>query len=149
MTVTRPHLRWLIRRDLSDVLEIERASYKRPWTEETFLHHLRQRMTIGIVAELDNRVIGYCFYEYRPKSLRIVNLTVAAGFRRCGIARAFVDKLKCKVDGGKRDRLRCVVREHDLQAQLFLRRMRFKCEVLRGHYDEPKEDGYLFVWRRS
>jgi len=42
-TIAKPQIRWLIRRDMTEVLEIENASFEYTWNEEDFLHCLRQR----------------------------------------------------------------------------------------------------------
>ncbi len=34
---SRTQIRWLIRRDMDEVLAIERSSFQFPWTEEEFL----------------------------------------------------------------------------------------------------------------
>ncbi|MGL4463263.1 MAG: ribosomal-protein-alanine N-acetyltransferase RimI, partial [Planctomycetia bacterium] len=39
----RVHIRWMIRRDMPEVLHIEQESYDFAWTEEDFLQCLRQR----------------------------------------------------------------------------------------------------------
>ncbi len=57
------HVRWMIRRDMSDVLAIESESFEFPWSEEEFVRCLRQRNCIGMVAELDDRIVGYMIYE--------------------------------------------------------------------------------------
>ena len=44
---TRVHIRWMIRRDMPEVLAIEHASFEYPWCEEEFLRVLRQRNCIG------------------------------------------------------------------------------------------------------
>ena len=44
-------IRWMIRRDMPEVLDIERLSFEFAWTEEDFLCCLRQRNCIGMVAE--------------------------------------------------------------------------------------------------
>lgn len=44
-------IRWMIRRDMAEVLNIEHDSFEFPWTEEDFLGCLRQRNCIGMIAE--------------------------------------------------------------------------------------------------
>ena len=39
----RVHIRWMIRRDMAEVLQTEQASFDFAWTEEDFLRCLRQR----------------------------------------------------------------------------------------------------------
>ncbi len=60
----RVHIRWMIRRDMPEVLAIEHASFEFPWCEEEFLRVLRQRNCIGMVAEhARSRVVGFMIYE--------------------------------------------------------------------------------------
>ncbi len=44
------HIRWMIRRDMTEVLAIEDGSFEFPWTEDDFIRCLRQRNCSG--AEL-------------------------------------------------------------------------------------------------
>ncbi len=37
----RVHIRWMIRRDMPEVLQTEQESFEYPWTEEDFLRCLR------------------------------------------------------------------------------------------------------------
>lgn len=63
------HIRWLIGRDMEEVMEIENSSFDDPWTPDEFTQSLRQRSIIGMVAEchedgdLSGKVIGYMIYE--------------------------------------------------------------------------------------
>ncbi|MEK6831121.1 MAG: hypothetical protein AABX77_03775 [Nanoarchaeota archaeon] len=40
------HIRWMIRRDMPHILNIEQKSYKFLWNEGDFLSYLRQRNCI-------------------------------------------------------------------------------------------------------
>ena len=51
----RVHIRWMIRRDMPEVLQTEQESFDYSWTEEDFLRCLRQRNCIGMVAEQGER----------------------------------------------------------------------------------------------
>ncbi len=62
---TRVHIRWMIRRDMQEVLQTEQESFHVPWTEDDFLHCLRQRNCIGMVAESGDQVVGHVIYERR------------------------------------------------------------------------------------
>src|SRR5687768_6635477 len=55
----RVHIRWMIRRDMPEVLSIETQCFEFPWTEEDFLRCLRQRNCIGMVAEQGEKVVGF------------------------------------------------------------------------------------------
>src|SRR5438128_2496292 len=89
----RVHIRWMIRRDMPEVLQAEQQSFDYSWTEEDFLRCLRQRNCIGMVAEHDEKVVGFMIYELHKTRLHILNFAVAPPQRRLGIGRQMVGKL--------------------------------------------------------
>src|SRR5262249_60695853 len=88
----RVHIRWMIRRDMAEVLQAEQQSFDYSWTEEDFLRCLRQRNCIGMVAEFNDKVVGFMIYELHKTKLHILNFAVAPRFRRMGIAAQMVSK---------------------------------------------------------
>jgi ribosomal-protein-alanine N-acetyltransferase len=56
------HIRWMIRRDMPEVLHTEQGAFEYAWTEEDFLRCLRQRNCIGMVAEQGEKVVGFMIY---------------------------------------------------------------------------------------
>ncbi len=82
---TRVHIRWMIRRDMTEVLGIEHDGFEFPWSEEDFLRCLRQRNCIGMVAEHDDRVVGFMIYELHRTRLHVLNFAVAKQYRRRGV----------------------------------------------------------------
>jgi len=142
------HIRWMIRRDMPDVLDIENRSFEFPWSEEDFIRCLRQRNCIGMVAEYDEQVVGFMIYELHKTRLHILNFSVHEGFRRRGVGHAMVSKLISKLSHQRRNRILLEVRETNLGAQLFFRRAGFNAvSVLRDFYDDTTEDAYLMQFR--
>ena len=86
-------IRWMIRSDLPEVLDIEAASFPHPWDEATFINYLRQRNVIGMVCEEKDRVVGYMVYEMHKNRLHVLNLAVSTESRRQGVGTAMVAKL--------------------------------------------------------
>lgn len=144
----RVHIRWMIRRDMSDVLEIEQTGFEYPWSEDDFIRCLRQRNCIGMVAEIDDRVVGFMIYELHRNRLHVVNFAVHDAYRRQGIGRQMIDKLISKLSAQRRTRIMLEVRETNLAAQLFFRDCGFRAiTVLRDFYDDTTEDAYLMQYR--
>lgn len=142
--------RWLIRRDMPEIIEIERRSFEFPWTEEEFLACLRQRNCIGMVAETrkGSEVVGHMIYELHKSMLRILNLAVSPECRRSGVGSAFIGRLIDKLSQQRRREIVAEVRETNLDAQLFLFALGFRATaVLRNHYDECGESAYLMRYR--
>src|SRR5436190_17915735 len=72
----RVHIRWMIRRDMPEVLQTEQESFEYSWTEEDFLRCLRQRNCIGIVAGHYAREIRFMIYGLQKIKLHVVNFAV-------------------------------------------------------------------------
>jgi ribosomal-protein-alanine N-acetyltransferase len=141
-------IRWMIRRDMAEALEIENEGFEFPWSEDDFIRCLRQRNCIGMVAEHGDRVVGFMIYELHKTRLHLLNLAVAGEFRRRGAGRQMVAKLTAKLSGQRRTRILLEVRETNLPAQIFFRQLGFRAvSVLRDFYDDTTEDAYLMQYR--
>jgi len=143
----RVHIRWMIRRDMPEVLAIEHASFEYPWCEEEFLRVLRQRNCIGMVAEYGERVVGFMIYELHKNRLHVLDFATHPEFRRQGVGHQMVAKLVGKLSSHRRTRIALSVRETNLAGQLFFRIEGFRAmEVLREHYMDTAEDAYVMQY---
>ncbi len=144
----RVHIRWMIRRDMPEVLDIEDESFEFPWLEEDFIRCLRQRNCIGMVAEYEDRVVGFMIYELHKNRIHVLNFSVAPDYRRRGVGCQMVAKLIAKLSSQRRSRIMLEVRETNLAAQLFFRESGFRAvSVLRSYYEDTPEDAYLMQYR--
>ncbi len=144
----RVHIRWMIRRDMPEVLEVEAQSFEFPWLEEDFIRCLRQRNCIGMVAEHDDRVVGFMIYELHKTRIHVLNFAVADDYHRRGVGSQMVAKLIAKLSTQRRNRIALEVRETNLAAQLFFRENGFRAvSVLRSYYEDTPEDAYLMQYR--
>jgi [ribosomal protein S18]-alanine N-acetyltransferase len=142
------HIRWMIRRDMPEVLAIENRSFEFPWSDEDFIRCLRQRNCIGMVAEYDERVVGFMIYELHKNRLHVLNFAVRPEFRRRGVGTAMMRKLIGKLSEQRRNRILLEIRETNLDAQLFFRDRNFRAiSVLRAFYEDSPEDAYLMQYR--
>lgn len=148
-------IRWLIRRDMQEVLEIEKACFEFVWTEEDFLCCLRQRNCIGMVSESDHNIVGFIIYELHKKQLKIMNLAVHPTYRRRGVGAEMVRRLQEKIRQQRRTEILLEVRESNLAAQLFFQSQGFVAiNILTKHFvtkwyptfeesSETAEDAYV------
>jgi ribosomal-protein-alanine N-acetyltransferase len=143
----RVHIRWMIRRDMPEVLAIEHASFEFPWCEEEFLRVLRQRNCIGMVAEYGERVVGFMIYELHKNKLHVLDFATHPEFRRQGVGHQMIGKLVGKLSSHRRTRIALYVRETNLASQLFYRVQGFRAvEVAREHYQDTGEDAFLMQY---
>ena len=142
------HIRWMIRRDMPEVLAIEAENFEFPWSEEDFIRCLRQRNCIGMVAEHHDRVVGFMIYELHKNKLHILNFCVHKDYQRKSVGSQMCRKLIGKLSSQRRNRIMLEVRETNLPAQLFFRELGFKAmTVLRDFYEDTVEDAYLMQYR--
>jgi ribosomal-protein-alanine N-acetyltransferase len=142
------HIRWMIRRDMPHVLAIEQESFEFPWSEEDFIRCLRQRNCIGMVAEVEDKIVGFMVYELHKTRLHLLNFAVARSWQRRGIGGQMAHKLISKLSHQRRTRILLEVRETNLAAQLFFRKAGFRAvSVLRSFYDDTPEDAYVMQYR--
>jgi ribosomal-protein-alanine N-acetyltransferase len=137
-TLERTGVRWMICRDMDQLLAIDQASFGIAWTREDFLECMRTLNRIGIVAERGEQVLGYMIYDWRKTSLRMLGLAVDPACRRQGVGRKLVARLVEKVAHGRHTHIALKVREHNLAAQMFFQSCGFRATtVLRGYYRDP------------
>ena len=142
------HIRWMILRDMPEVFAIENHSFQFPWRETDFIRCLRQRHCIGMVAEQDKVVAGYMIYELQKARLHLLSMAVHKDYRLKGVGSAMVQKLIGKLSETRRSRIMLEIRETNLDAQLFFRRMGFRAvSVIRDFYQDTPEDTFLFSYR--
>lgn len=160
MTATlRVHIRWMIRRDMEEVMQIEADAFEFPWSHDDLIRCLRQRNCIGMVAEIcdvkSSRVVGFMIYELHPQRLHVLNFAVARDVQGCGVGRAMMDKLLSKLsppEQQRRSRILLEVRESNLAAQKFFKACGFRAvSILRDFYEDTTEDAYLmqFYYREQ
>lgn len=138
-------IRWLIRRDNTDVLAIESECFSEfAWSEEDLICCLRQRNCIGMVATHECAVVGYMIYEVHELSLNILNFAVSPTCKRRGIGTSMIDKLVDKLSQKRRRFIDALIRETNLDAQLFFKKndFFFTREIDRNTYEDTEEDAY-------
>lgn len=142
---TKPHVRWMVRRDMTEVLAIARNNGD-DITEEEILKLLRQRNVIGMVCEVGEAVVGFMIYELKKQSIDVIHFMVEPIQCKQGYGRAMLDKLKGKLTGKRRPFLKFTLHESNLEGQLFLRAHKcFAVETIRNHFEDSR-DAYLFEY---
>jgi ribosomal-protein-alanine N-acetyltransferase len=140
----KPHICWMLRINLPDVLAIEHVTHPEPWAEGRFLRHLRQRNCIGMVAEVGNEIGGFMVYTLQKDTLDVLRLAVRPDLVRLGIGRAMADKLKGKLSPGRRTALTLLADERLTGGHLFLRAQGFAATHVVPGWAEDGGDAYAF-----
>lgn len=86
-------IRLMTENDLPAVLDIERQSFKTPWTEGMFLSELKNPGSTYYIAEIEGKVVAFCGFLRILDDADILNVAVSRNFRRRKIASALIKKI--------------------------------------------------------
>lgn len=138
---TQAQLRWIVRRDMDDVLAIDRMAFSPEdrWDEAEWLTVLRQRNGIGTVCETNHDIHGAMVYSLHKSFLFIERVVVRNTDRRKGYGTQMVQRLIDKLTPQKRLSVETVVPEHMVGTQLFFASMGFVAVAI-------VREGIRMVW---
>lgn len=143
-------VRWMIKRDIEDILKIENHCFAYPWNIKDFSKILSKSECVGHVVEQKEKIIGYYVDAVAKSKLEILNLAVHPDFRRMGVGTLMVDNIKSRLSRLRFKYVSCNIREYNLDAQLFFKKNKFKyIKTFKNFYEETNEDSYLMSYRRE
>ena len=138
-------IRYMIRRDMPQVLEIEQLCFTDPWTEEDFILALRQRCCIGMVAVDESGapwddVLGFAIYELPKRRIELLNIAVHPSVWRRGIGTAMIAKLSSKLSVQRRQKICLNVADNNVMAHLFFKAQGFSCVKVQPEFYDHRPD---------
>jgi [ribosomal protein S18]-alanine N-acetyltransferase len=140
--------------DLAAMLEIERASFSDPWSEESFTTALTlDRMLVLVADELDGErqgrdgvpsLAGYVVALVVGPDAEIADLAVAPSSRRRGVGQALMERAASELARRGVRSLYLEVRESNVGARTLYEANGFRpVGRRRGYYRQPVEDALL------
>ena len=136
--------------DLSQVMEIENATFAVPWTEMGYFSFLMREDTLFLVAEEEGKILGYCGLLMVLDEGDITNVAVEKSRRGQGIGEALVRELAARAARRGSALLHLEVRQSNQAARGLYRKLGFLEDGLRkGYYEEPREDAVLMTLRQE
>ena len=142
-------LRRLQLRDLAAVEEIERRSYRTPWSRSMFAGEIAKPSSIclGAFEPESDRLVGYLIVSRYVDAWHVMNVAVDPARRRQGIARALLEELFERTTDDARRGYTLEVRVSNDGAIRLYERLGFHSRgVRRGYYTDNREDA-LIMWR--
>ena len=136
--------------DISDIdrfLEIEKASFKDPWSREMFLSDLFDRdRRIYLKAVIGDELAGFIGLWFIVDECHIVNIAVRPDFRNRGIAKSLVKR--AVMEGEKRNirNFTLEVRAGNCEAVKLYEDLGFKQAGLRKNYYEKEQEDGIIMW---
>ncbi len=136
-------------RDLPAIETIERASYPTPWSRSMFAGELAKPSSISLGAfdpETD-ALVGYLIISRYVDAWHVMNVAVAADWRRRGIATTLLERLFEVTADDERRGYTLEVRVSNTGAIRLYESLGFHGRgVRRAYYTDNREDA-LIMWR--
>ena len=132
--------------DLEGVMEIENANFSTPWTETGFFTFLIRDDTLFLVAEEEEKILGYCGIVMVQDEGDITNVAGAKELQNQGIGKQLVKELllQTKTRGVKKVFLE--VRASNARAIHVYEKMGFEqISIRKNYYEAPTEDGLVMM----
>lgn len=128
------HIEKLKTEHLDEVVEIENASFKSPWTRGMFEREVCLSISKFFVAKMGGRLAGYGGYWWVADEAHIVNLAVHPDFRRRGIAERILGHMTNLMRGQGINRILLEVRRSNEQAKRLYEKQGFAVTGARKNY---------------
>ncbi len=147
MAETNPFvIRYMDRKHIPQVLEIERASYPAPWSETTFSNEMISGVSVAIVALVGESVAGYVVGWVVADQLHIANIAVSPGHQRKGIGNGMMTWLLDEAVRRGCTSSSLEVRESNQAARSMYSRLGYHPVAIRkAYYANPAEDAVVML----
>ena len=142
----KPTFEKLSQEHLDDVLEIEKLSFKTPWTRFAFLHEIEFHGSVFEIARMDGRLVGYGGFWLIMDKAHISNVAIHPDCRRKGLGRVLlIHLLEQAIERGAVRATLEVRRSNDAALNLY---GSFGFEIIgirKNYYTDENEDA-LIMW---
>jgi [ribosomal protein S18]-alanine N-acetyltransferase len=142
--LTEPLLRPMNLADLTTVMEIDRQSLPRPWSEAVWREELRSPFGLYLVLEEDGAVSGHIGVKLVADEAHVMTLAVRPERRRRGFARVLIEAALINPASAGARRVHLEVRPSNLAARALYGSLGFvRTGVRPGYYGD--EDALLLT----
>jgi ribosomal-protein-alanine N-acetyltransferase len=139
-------IREMTKADLPQVVSLEKQIFPDPWPRSVFLEQITDGNWGAIVAEVDEKIIGYACYFYTDDECHLTNIAVDPACRRKSVARKLLVAILTIVQESGCEYLLLEVRSSNVEAQAFYERFGFTLLYRKpNYYRHPVEDALVLV----
>ena len=139
-------IREMAEADLPQIVSLEKQIFPDPWPQSAFLEQITDGGWGAIVAEADNRIIGYACYFIADGECHLTNIAVDPTCRRKSVARKLLEAILGIVQESGCVYLLLEVRPSNVEARAFYERFGFTLLYRKAnYYRHPVEDALVLV----
>ncbi|MDA8352070.1 MAG: ribosomal protein S18-alanine N-acetyltransferase [Firmicutes bacterium] len=133
--------------DIPDVLQVERASFRTPWSRQAFYNELAyNQFAYYTVVILDGRVIGYGGMWLILEEAHITNIAIHPDYRGQGVGEKTLNYLMESARRSKALHMTLEVRVSNATAQRLYRKKGFEPTGIRPRYYSDNQEDAVIMW---
>ncbi|MDD3168499.1 MAG: ribosomal protein S18-alanine N-acetyltransferase [Eubacteriales bacterium] len=137
-------------KDIKPMAEMDILCFAAPWSEQSFQQEIKEnRLAFYIVAEIEDRMVGYAGLWSVVDEGHITNVAVHPAYRRRGIGEALVSVLLAHT-------VKIGILSHTLEVRasnkpaiLLYTKFGFQPAGLRKNYYEDNGEDAIIMWRKE
>lgn len=142
--------------DLGEVMEIERAAFRHPWSTELFRRELEhdwstilvclEPLTSASGSRATERIVGFLIYWLVHDEVHILNVAVGPEHRRKGVARALMLETEKRAQTAGASLMTLEVRRSNIAALELYKEFDYRAVGVRpNYYVDEGEDAIVMV----
>lgn len=132
--------------DVSVVSKIEKSNFSEPWSKNSFIEELDNKLSICYVEKFLSKPIGYVCGQIIHPEAYLCTIAVDKKMRRRGVADRLVNMLSDYCSFKRCDSLSLEVRVSNLSAQKLYEKNRFiNLGIRKNFYSKPTEDAFIMT----
>ena len=134
-------------KDIETVAKIEQQIFSQPWSKQGFLDAINLSNTVFLVAEENNRIIGYIGMYFSMDEGEITNVAVSQTERCRGTGGMLLKELLRIAENKGIAKIALEVRVSNENAIRLYEKYGFaEGGIRKGFYEFPKEDAYVMIY---
>ena len=132
--------------DVADIAELDKLCFSVPWSYNSFLAEVQNKIARYFVAKDNGKCIGYCGFWVTYDSGDITNIAVHPDYRKQGIGSTLVSSMIQLARDEKLLSMNLEVRKSNIAAQKLYSKYGFEVKgVRKGYYSDNHEDALIMI----
>ena len=141
-------IRSMTKDDVDSVYIVEENCFTDPWSKESIRKELKNDLARYLVAELDNKIVGYVGVWFVVDEGHITNVAVHSDYRGKKIGDKLVKEMVKLCEESKLVSMTLEVRSSNTVAQNLYRKYGFKMGGIRKEYYSDNKEDAIIMWNQ-
>ncbi len=141
-------IRNMQKEDIDAIHKVEEDCFEHPWSKDSIRKELKNDLARYLVAELDNKVVGYIGIWFVVDEGHITNVAVHSDYRGLKIGDSLVKEMTKECKDNNLVAMTLEVRASNIVAQNLYKKYGFKMGGIRKEYYSDNKEDAIIMWNQ-